>query len=214
MSKQINKPPALVLMTRWPGPNRCKTRLASKIGFYKAALIQEKLIEHTIKVSKGLEEKNLIEIFFATSGIAENLARRWSKAQGLKNVSNQGSGNLGLRLRRQLLRVQKQQIKRTTLFIGTDLPSLSKRDLVEAIEMLKYNQLVLGPSKDGGYWLIGFSGSLLKPVTSWPFIDIPWGTSKVLERTIKLALSKDIKHYLLHEQNDIDVLEDLYPWQG
>ena len=61
--------PLLVLMTRWPAANRCKTRLAKEIGSFRAAKIQQKLTSHTIEVSKVLKEKNSIEIKVARLSI-------------------------------------------------------------------------------------------------------------------------------------------------
>ncbi len=205
--------PALILMTRWPVKNRCKSRLAKDIGANKAALIQERLNEHTFQVAKKLEEKNLVEIFIAISGLSSENSKVWSRENGFKNITSQGKGSLGVKMRRQLLGVQVNNQTRSSIIIGTDLPSLSARDLNEGIELLKENQLVIGPSQDGGYWLIGLAGELLSPPAKWPFRDIPWGSNKVLSETLKLALSKKIDYALLQEKNDIDILEDLDPWQ-
>ena len=205
--------PALILMTRWPVENRCKSRLAKDIGANKAALIQGRLNEHTFQVAKKLEKKNLVEIFIAISGLSSANSKVWSRKNGFKNITSQGTGSLGVRMRRQLLDVQINNQKRSSIIIGTDLPTLSERDLNEGIELLKKKQLVIGPSKDGGYWLIGLSGELLRPIPKWPFRDIPWGSNKVLSETLKLAVSKKINYALLQEKNDIDMLEDLDPWQ-
>ena len=204
--------PALVLMTRWPAINRCKSRLANSIGPYKAALVQERLINHTFKVAKTLEERNLVEVFIAITGISDGSAQKWAKKIGIKNINTQGLGNLGLKMRRQVLKRQHRNKPRTTIIIGTDLPTLSQRDIIEAIESLKNNQIVLGPSKDGGYWLIGLSKKLLRPVAIWPFINIPWGTNMVLKTTLLSAASQNISYSLLKDKNDIDLEEDLFPW--
>ncbi len=214
INKKIINIPALVLMTKWPAIKRCKTRLAREIGYKNAVLIQEKLIDHTFKVASKLEEMNLVETSIAISGITPRSAQRWSIRKGIKSIRTQGRGNLGLKMRRQFIKIQTRNQKRNTLIIGTDLPSLSLRDLMEALEELKSNQMVLGPSKDGGYWLIGLSGKLINPVVSWPFVGIPWGTNMVLEKTLLLAKANNIKCSLLHKHNDIDLLKDLSPWQG
>ena len=201
-------------MTRWPAINRCKSRLAKEIGPDKAVLIQEKLINHTFKVAKTLEEKNLVEVFISITGISRRSAQRWALKKGFKNINIQGIGNLGLKMRRQVLRRQHRNKTRTTIIIGTDLPTLCQRDIIEAIEDLKYNQIVLGPSIDGGYWLIGLSGELLRPVAIWPFVNIRWGTNMVLEDTLLSAKSQGINYSLLKDRNDIDLEEDLLPWYG
>ena len=200
-------------MTRWPVKNRCKSRLAKDIGAHKAALIQSRLNEHTFQVAKKLEEKKLAEIFIAISGLSSSNLQCWSRENGFKNISSQGKGNLGIKMRRQLLEIQFNSPNRPSLIIGSDLPTLSERDLTLGIEKLKENKLIFGPSKDGGYWLIGLSGEILNPIPKWLFNDIPWGSNSVLSKTLSLADSNKVNYLLLHEKNDIDILDDLSPWQ-
>ncbi len=212
------KIPALVLMTRWPAAYRCKTRLATEIGAERAAYIQKKLISHTISVAKPLREKGLIEIYLAISGLALKGAKRWGRKEGIENISLQGKGSLGLRMRRQIIKTQINQTisfktKRTIILIGTDLPSLCERDLLEGIEALKSNDIVIGPSQDGGYWFIGFSEKLLRPYESFIFSGIKWGGKEVLEQTIQKAKQQKVKYQLLNQHNDLDQLEDLSLWQ-
>ena len=210
--------PALVLMTRWPLPGQCKTRLAEKIGSQCASRIQTRLIDHTIAVAKTIEKKGLAEIKIALCGASSKEAKELAFSKGLKEVFQQGEGDLGIRMRRQVLLAQKTQQKnifgRTTILIGSDLPSLCQLDLIKAIKELERHEIVLGPSFDGGYWLIGLAGKLASSLPDWPFYGIPWGTNQVLEQTLLRAKQAGISHGLLSKHNDIDRLEDLSPWQG
>ncbi len=208
----MNKP-ALIVMSRWHARKRCKSRLAKDIGFDRAAAIQERLTNHTIKVAQSLEKKGLVEIQLAISGIGNNAANRFGDIKGIQNVINQKEGTLGLRMKHQILQAQKKNFKRESIVIGTDLPSLSKLDLLEALAALEENEMVLGPASDGGYWLIGFSKKIVAPLVTWPFSGIPWGTKEVLSTTIKRGLSQGIQIKLLRELNDLDNIEDLSPWQ-
>ena len=72
--------------------------------------------------------------------------------------------------------------------------------------------MVLGPSTDGGYWLIGLSIKILNPLCVWPFSGINWGTSQVLQKTIQLASLNQIDYPLLQTKNDVDNITDLSPW--
>ena len=213
----MNKP-TLILMGRWHAASRCKRRLARQIGIERAAAVQKKLTRHTISVAKALEEKGVLDIQMAISGIGAKAAKRWAKSEGLKNITIQGEGSLGLRMKRQLFRNQaakkgyREKIK-STIIIGTDLPSLCTQDLIEALDSLKRNEMVIGPSKDGGYWLIGLSGELVHPIISWPFCGIPWGSDQVLKTTIQKANLEGISPKFLSLKNDIDNIEDLSPWQ-
>ncbi len=211
--------PALVVMARWPAAGRCKRRLANSLGIVRAASIQNRLTKHTLSVANSLADRNLIELKLAITGLAPRAAKRWGLNQGVSTVETQGNGSLGERMRRQVLRAQQRhhpQISagRTTLLIGTDLPNLCDRDLLQALEALKEHEFVLGPATDGGYWLLGLSGRLVRPVTRWPFCGIPWGSNQVKQVTLQKAADAGVMPCLLRQQNDLDCLEDLSPWQA
>ena len=58
----VNSKPTIVLMTKQHAIYRCKSRLSKDIGAFKAAKIQEKLTNHTIKVAKVIQKEGLAEI--------------------------------------------------------------------------------------------------------------------------------------------------------
>ncbi|MFL0730787.1 MAG: TIGR04282 family arsenosugar biosynthesis glycosyltransferase, partial [Prochlorococcus sp.] len=210
--------PALVIMARWPAAGRCKRRLAKNLGMVRAAAIQNRLTKHTLTVANSIAARNLIEMQLAITGLAPKAAKRWGLDQGVSTVAHQGNGNLGERMRRQVLRAQQRRhpqtiTGRTTLLIGTDLPNLCERDLLQALEALEKHELVIGPANDGGYWLLGLSRGLVQPVASWPFCGIPWGSNQVMELTLQKAQCAGITPGLLRKQNDLDCLDDLAPWQ-
>ena len=207
----------IILMTRWHSIYRCKSRLAKEIGALKAAKIQEKLTQHTINVAQEIQKEGLAEIRVAIDGIGIKAARRWAVKNKIQTIATQGPGNLGTKMKRQFLKAHAEkntsdQITNSILLIGTDLPSLSHCDLIKAIQILNHKEMVLGPSTDGGYWLIGLSNKLLSPLFLWPFSGINWGTDEVLEKTIKLATLNKIDFQLLQTKNDLDNIRDLSPW--
>ena len=215
-TKEIYKP-IIVLMTRWHSTYRCKSRLSKGIGAHKAAKIQEKLTRHTIKVAKEIQKDGLADIKVAIDGIGIKAAKKWALKNKIKKVATQGPGNLGTKMKRQFLKTHTEktfshQIPNSILLIGTDLPSISPFDLNQAIQLLNHKEMVLGPSDDGGYWLIGLSGKLLNPLCSWPFSGINWGTDQVLQQTIRLANLNKIDYQLLQNKNDLDNIRDLSPW--
>ncbi len=212
-----NNKPTIVLMTRWHAIYRCKSRLSKDIGAFKAAKIQEKLTNHTINVAKGIQEEGLADIKVAIDGIGIKAAKRWALLNKIKMVAIQGPGNLGTKMKRQFLKTHSEKnlskINRSPiLLIGTDLPSISHFELNQAIQILNHKEMVLGPSNDGGYWLIGLSHKLLNPLFFWPFSGINWGTDKVLQQTIRLASLNQIDYQLLQTKNDLDNIMDLSTW--
>ena len=209
--------PIIVLMTRWHAIYRCKSRLSKDIGARQAAKIQEKLTNHTIKVARQIQEEGLADIKVAIDGIGIQAAKKWGLINKIQKVTTQGNGNLGTKMKRQFLKTHSVktingQIQNPILIIGTDLPSISHFDLIQAIQILNHKEMVIGPSTDGGYWLIGLSKKLLNPLCSWPFSGISWGTNKVLKETIRLASLHEIDYQLLQIKNDLDNILDLSPW--
>ncbi len=197
-------------MTKWPRHGHSKTRLAKDIGKQNALKIQQKMFFHTMSVSKYLSNKEIIDTSIAISGIGHKSSIRLCKEFDIKSFYLQGKGCLGERMRRQLIlhqRQQKRHIKKSLIIIGSDLPNLCHLDIVKTISKLKNNDMVFGPSNDGGYWLIAFSKKF-NPQNFLPFINIKWSKKNVLKNTID-NLSENIKIDYLETKIDIDNLDDI-----
>jgi len=88
--------------------------------------------------------------------------------------------------------------------VGTDCPDLRARHLEDAFAALAHHDLVLGPSRDGGYWLVGLTRRAPEL-----FADIPWGTDTVFARTVERAAGAGLAASRLEMLSDIDTPEDL-----
>ena len=196
-------------MVKWHAYGRCKTRLSKDIGKLNSANVQRKMTEHTISVAKSLEEKGLIDISLAISGIGYKKSKRWTRELGIKHFNLQGRGCLGEKMRRQILINKDLSFYKKVIVIGTDLPDLCHMDLLNTISKLKKNDLILGPSNDGGYWLIAFSEKLLSTNLYLPFINIKWSKENVLEKTINNFSSMVFKYEFINRKIDIDTLIDI-----
>ena len=202
----------LIIMAKWHGFGRCKTRLAKDIGKTNAAKVQGMMTNHTISVAKSLQKINLIEVSIAVSGLGRKKCRRWSKELGIKKFNLQGKGCLGERMKRQIIINKKfctQNKIKNIIFIGTDLPDLCHLDLLNTISELKQNDLILGPSNDGGYWLIGFSAKMISKHLYLPFINIEWSKENVLKKTIDNFASTKLRYKFLNKKIDIDTVIDI-----
>jgi len=199
-------------MAKWHGFGRCKTRLSRDIGKINSAKVQSLMTKHTLSVAKSIKEKGLIDISLAISGIGFNKSKRWCDQLGIRNFNLQGRGCLGEKMKRQIILNKKsffnKKIK-NIIFIGTDLPDLCHLDIVNTINDLKKNDLILGPSNDGGYWLIGFSEKILSSHLHLPFINIKWSKENVLQNTIDNFSSIDIKYKFLNTKIDVDTIFDI-----
>jgi hypothetical protein len=87
--------------------------------------------------------------------------------------------------------------------INSDGPSLPPDYLHQAVRSLDDRDLVLGPSEDGGYYLVGVKRHLPDM-----FIGITWSTSHVLSQTLSKASNLGLRVALLPEWYDIDTWED------
>ena len=199
-------------MTKWHGFGRCKTRLSKDIGKSNSAKVQSVMTKHTILVAKSLQKTKQIDLTIAISGLGEKNCRRWSEELGIRKFNLQGKGCLGEKMKRQIIKNKKfcyeHKIK-NIIFIGTDLPDLCHQDLLNTLKELQQNDLILGPSNDGGYWLIGLSEKIISTHLYLPFINIRWSTENVLQKTIDNFASTKLKYKLLDKKIDIDTIFDI-----
>ena len=199
-------------MAKWHGFGRCKTRLSKDIGKSNSAKVQSVMTKHTISVVKSLEKTKLIDISIAISGLGEKNCMRWAKELGVKKFNLQGKGCLGEKMKRQIIVNKKfcnQNKIKNIIFIGTDLPDLCHQDLLNTQGKLEHNDLILGPSNDGGYWIIGLSEKIISSHVYLPFINIKWGTENVLQNTIDNFASTKLKYKFLDKKIDIDTINDI-----
>ena len=214
----------LVVMARWPAPGRCKQRLASGLGNRRAAQIQQQLLGHTLATAKHWAAQNTNEpaLVLAVSGLGPRAASRWSASLGCARWQPQGPGQLGLRMQRQFARAWREGAEQVVL-IGSDLPTLEAADLEQAFALLADQaeggpDLVLGPSRDGGYWLIGLALDRAKRGAipwqpGWLLAGIPWGSPQVLGCTLERASQRQLRVALLNEHGDVDWPHDLRRWR-
>ena len=210
---QASPIPTLVVMARWPASGRCKGRLASDIGSEQAAIVQQRLTGHTFAVAKALAGQGDIDVQVAMSGVGLRSAQRSLRSLPPCTLVDQGRGTLGARMLRQIHHARAKQRNKPVIVIGTDLADLCQNDLLHAIQRLQNQPLVLGPSADGGYWLLGLGPALTQQHLDPLFAAVPWGSNKVLDITCTRARGLGLNPHQLSMKNDIDCLADLSSWQ-
>ena len=114
----------------------------------------------------------------------------------------QGPGDLGMRMRR-VAEAALTRAERVVL-IGSDLPTLPPAVVADGFRALRTARVVLGPSLDGGYYLLGFRG---RPPAI--FTRMPWGSERVLGRTLGRLRAERVRHALLRCWYDVDTPDDL-----
>ena len=90
--------------------------------------------------------------------------------------------------------------------IGNDTPHLQTHHILKAVDQLELNNIVLGPSKDGGFYLMGLKSSHFNSET---FLKLPWQTSHLHRSISKLVASNHITLSYLELLSDIDTISDV-----
>jgi len=192
----------VILFGRYPVPGLTKTRLIPALGTLAAADLQRRLTEQAVA---GLAGNCTAPLSFAFTGGTREQVRRWLGRFKIQAVA-QPEGDLGRRMRRVLDQALDKGARQAVL-VGTDVPGLTAGHVRMAFEALAGHDLVLGPSADGGYWLVGCR----RPLDL--FDGIAWGTPEVLARTLAAAQKQGLSTALLPELQDIDTEADLKRWQ-
>lgn len=95
---------------------------------------------------------------------------------------------------------------RSVIIIGSDCPDLPQWIIEEAFEALQRHGAVIGPSYDGGYYLIGFSG---ESFSGNYFENIPWSTENVYKETVGRFDKEGVSFHVLPAWRDIDTIDDV-----
>src|SRR4030042_1471796 len=164
----------LIIFGRYPVPGRTKTRLMPLLGAARAADFQRELTERTLRTDRSVARTRPVDLEACFEGGRLSKLRRWLGPNLI--FSEQSSGDLGERMKAAFLEAFQQGAQRVILH-GTDIPGLTTQHIDDAFDALKSHDLVLGPSTDGGYWLIG----LKKPADL--FDRIEWGAPPMRTKT-------------------------------
>ena len=185
---------ALIIFARNPVMGKVKTRLAEKLGEKKAYDIYIMLLGNIYKKTKDL---NYEKYLFLSEDFDENLFD-----SGYKQVIQKGA-DLGEKMYNAIETALNEGMENVIL-IGTDIPDLDPKIFDEAFDKMSFDDIVIGPAKDGGYYLIG-----VKVPMKFLFENMKWSNENVLKNTIERIKREKKSYYLLKELNDIDTEEDL-----
>ncbi len=188
MSNQL-----LIVFTRRPELGKVKTRLSKETSDEVALTVYKDLLKHTHAITKNLEVDKWV--FYTDEIEFEDL---WDEGEFMKLVQTQG--DLGTKMQEAFFKGFGAGYLEIVI-IGSDVETLTSKVIEEAFEQVK-EQNVIGPSEDGGYYLLGLN----EPRTD-VFTNKEWGTDSVLRDTLIDFSNEDIA--ILEELNDIDLLEDI-----
>lgn len=179
----------LVMMVKVPIAGRVKTRLARSIGIGTATTFYR---HATFGLATRLTNPRRWSLVLAVAPDAQ--MRSPALPSGTRRM-RQGTGDLGQRLQNVFDDVPRGPV----VVIGSDVPGISQVDIAQAFRVLEGHEAVIGPSPDGGYWLIGLRR---RPRRLKPFRNIRWSTHEARSGTMSNLAGSRVG--LVREMPDID----------
>jgi uncharacterized protein len=189
---------ALIIVGKAPRPGQSKTRLVPPLSPDDAAALSGAFLRDTVALALALNWERVSVVHPASPDEAELLAKLLPS--GVRCAAQTGVG-LGDALRSAFASHFAEGLSRVVL-IDSDSPTLPPLLLEQACAALEEHDMAIGPSADGGYYLL----ALRQPRPSL-FEDIAWSTDRVYQQTVQRAAG-----LLVHELPqwyDVDTLQDL-----
>lgn len=195
-----------VLYTKPARPGKVKTRLIGELSAAQTAELHTAFLADVLHcLSRGRFQTRIAWALDSGEG-------RWDDSSmlaelGLPGVKSfrQSGADLGARLAAGLGRAASDF--EYVMAVGSDHPELLTATVEDGFRRLAGEaDVVLGPTADGGYYLIALAGRALR---SELFEGIAWSTDKVLEQTVERCAARGLRVSLLPPGHDIDVADDL-----
>lgn len=189
-----------VLLVKYPEKGKVKSRLLRQID---ENLVVELYRNFVLDLVDMLDKSGISQIIAYRPKSAVEKFEKWLGLR--RNYLPQRGNNLGHVLKNVCIDTYSLGFKKVIL-MASDCPDLPKEILQEAIVALQDYDAVIGPSPDGGYYLIGFTQEAFSPKT---FEAISWSTERVFKETVSILRDQGQKVHILPEWSDVDNLVDL-----
>jgi len=190
----------ILLFVKFPEEGSVKTRLAKDLDHGFVQTLYRNFVLDLLETLAKVKWPIIIYFHPPESG---NAISKWLSKN--YTYAPQKGVDLGERMKNAFKEAFAKGFTKAVI-LGSDLPDLQKNILDMAFKALHGNDIVIGPSVDGGYYLAGFrSDSFLPDV----FKGISWGTDTVLKDTLKILREKNYRAHFLPELRDVDTIEDL-----
>ena len=190
----------LIVFVKSPEAEGVKSRLAAAVGEQKTRRVYRCFVEDLLD---SLDKGNYcLKIFFYPPD-EQPVLSRWLGDD--RFYEPQAGEDLGQRMKNAFEKCFAEGFDKAIL-IGSDSPDLPREIIDEGFAALTSCDAVIGPSCDGGYYLIGFKSETFPPDL---FSDILWSTGGVLKSTRAILDKKGLRVFVLPPWRDIDTYEDL-----
>ena len=194
----------VIVFAKNPVPNQVKTRLVPPLSPEQAATVYTAFLTDGCETVANLPDVDLI--------IAYTPAEAHSDLQALIGENATYIPQIGADLGERLAAATQWAAEHgytKILLVGSDSPTLPISYISNAFTLLDSRDVAIGPSTDGGYYLIGFSVDTLDLTAPRIFEEIAWSTADVFQQTVARIRSLKATLGLLPPWYDIDTAEDL-----
>ncbi len=190
---------AVIIMARAPRPGEGKSRLRSAVSNDDILALQQAFLADAVDIALAA---GIGPVFLAVTpdSAVQPLADEYGEGA---SVFPQSGDNLGERMLG-AFRHASAAGHAPLVMIGTDAPLLQPAQLRRAVSELRTADVCLGPSDDGGYYLV--ASRVPQPAL---FEDIEWGADSVLATTLRRAGEANLRVSLLETLYDVDTPADL-----
>lgn len=200
---EINR--ALIVFAKAPREGQVKTRLAANLGTIGALDVYRRMAEGLWSDWRSAQKRGVFHLWLSFDPPeAEPEVRAW--LEGADRYLPQVPGNLGQRLGDALASAFRAGYKEVAV-VGTDAPAVTSARVTEGFSKLEEGWVVLGPTLDGGFYLMALRQPL--PDLGALLEGVPWSSSETLASLIQGVTASGLDVHLLQEARDIDTVEDL-----
>lgn len=197
----------LIIFTRFPEAGKTKTRLIPALGPEKAAKLQQRMTEKISREALMLIKESAISVTIFYTGSNRKKMSAW--LGNSFDYQHQCTGHIGIRMSDAFARILCNQ-HQSIILAGSDIPGLTAKIIREGFKSLNNADAIIGPSSDGGYYLVGMKAKDSPKLSKILFSRIPWSTNYVLQTSLQHLIDSGHSYSLLQTLSDIDRPEDLH----
>jgi uncharacterized protein len=201
----------VLVFTKYPDAGYAKTRLIPLLGAERAAAVSRSLTErclNTVRAYASESSLTSVVVHYATRsgsdpGAQAARMQEWIGAPDGEWLVAQSHGDLGRRLAEAFRQAFEGGASRVVV-VGTDIPEIDATLMREAFKQLNDSDTVIGPARDGGYYLLG-----MRKENAGVFNGVNWSTGTVFEDTKRNIERLGLRYSALRVLRDIDLPEDV-----
>lgn len=191
---------AIIIFAKAPVPGTVKTRMCPPLIPDEAASLHGSLVMDAVERTRSLRG---FDVFLACSPGMDHPFFQTLAARYRIHLCDQVGADLGQRMDHALTAAFTCGYAHA-LLVGTDIPNLAAQHYERAKALLQTTDVVLGPTEDGGYYLVGAK----RPVSAL-FVDVSWSTGSVLTQSLARAERVGLVVGLLDSERDLDTFDDV-----